>query len=375
MCADAPDTSGQQQAALMQAKLSEEQLAWAKEIYKEEAPARAEAAARNREVSDAALASMRQNDAVAKDYYDYQTGTFRPLEQQIVAASQEYDTPERRAAEAEAAGADVQMQVDAQRAATLREMQRSGVNPSSGKVMALQGSMDLGAAKAKAGASNQAVRNVEQQGYARRMDAANLGRGLASSQATSANIALNAGNSAAGSANSGLAALQSGTGTVMQGYAGAQSGLAGAANTYGSIAQQQAAAGGSGGALFGALGNVAGQFVGSKAGSSAIASLFSDKNMKEDVEPASDEAALDAVAGTPVALWKYREDSPAADGGKQHIGPMAQDLRETAGEAVAPGGTRIDPVNSNGLLMSAVRGLNKKVDNLAAQLGGNLKAA
>jgi hypothetical protein len=234
-----PDTSGQNQAALEQSKLSREQLDWAKEVYAETAPERAEAAARANAVSDAQLAATQQQTAIAADAYKDYTTTYRPLEQEIVAEAQGYDTPERRAAEAAAAGADVQTQVDAQRAATMREMQRAGVNPASGKIMALQGSMDLGAAKAKAGAANTAVRQIETIGAAKKADAANLGRNIASSQATNASLALQQGNSSVANAGAGLAATNSGTAAMQAGYSGAQSGLAGAANTYGNIATVQ----------------------------------------------------------------------------------------------------------------------------------------
>lgn len=101
--------------------------------------------------------------------------------------------------------------IAAQRGATMRAMERSGVNPASGKAMALQGSMDIGAAKAKAkaGAANAAMKAVEQQGYARRMDAANLGRNIASAQGTNASIASQLGAGAVGSANAGLGAATS----------------------------------------------------------------------------------------------------------------------------------------------------------------------
>lgn len=237
-----PDTSGQNQAALMQAELSKEQLDWAKEVYAETAPERAEAAARANAVSDAQLAATQQQTAIAADAYKDYTDTYRPLEQQIVAEAQAYDTPERRASEAAAAGADVQTQVDAQRAATMREMQRAGVNPASAKIMALQGSMDLGAAKAKAGAANTAVRQIETIGAAKKADAANLGRNIASSQATNASLALQQGNSSVANSNASLAATNSGQGGMQAGYAGAQSGLAGAANTYGNIAATNTAA-------------------------------------------------------------------------------------------------------------------------------------
>lgn len=252
------DNSGANAAALMQAQLSKEQLEWAKQIYGETAGERAQATAIADQVSRSQLDAQNLQNKVAQAGYEDYTNTYRPLEQKLVADAQNYDTPERRAAEAASASADVATSIAAQRGATMRAMERSGVNPASGKVMALQGSMDIGAAKAQAGAANQAMRNVEQQGYARRMDAANLGRNIASAQGTNASIASQIGAGAVGSANAGLGAATSGQGILNSGYAGAQAGLAGAANTYNQISQNQVAANSSSNSLFGGLGSAAG---------------------------------------------------------------------------------------------------------------------
>lgn len=239
---DAPDTSGQNAAAVMQANLSKEQLDWAKQIYAETAPDRAAASDRANAVSDAQLAATQQQTTIAGDAYSDYKNNYQPLEKTIIADAQGYDTPERRAAEAAKSSADVQTQVDAQRAATMREQERAGVNPASGKIMALQGSMDLGAAKAKAGAANTAVRQVETIGAAKMADAANLGRNIASSQATNASLALQQGNSSVANSNAALAAGNSGNASMQQGFSGAQAGLAGSAQTYGAISSAQGAA-------------------------------------------------------------------------------------------------------------------------------------
>ncbi|CAN7467953.1 hypothetical protein LJR175_003124 [Variovorax sp. LjRoot175] len=235
-------SSAQLYTAMQQAQLSREQLDWAKQVYSNEAPDRAEAQRIGTEVSNAQIEQMRQQtDLTRQANEDYRT-TYRPLEQEIVADAKNYDTPERRAAEAAAASSDVERSIAAQRGATMREMERAGVNPASGKTVAMQGTMDLGAARAKAGAANSASKAVEQIGYARRMDAANLGRNIASSQGTTAALAQQAGAGAMAAQQSILAAGQAGNANMNAGYAGAQQGLAGAGNTYGAVAGQQGAA-------------------------------------------------------------------------------------------------------------------------------------
>lgn len=357
------DTSGQNAAALMQAQLSKEQLDWAKQIYGETADERAAATAVADQVSRSQLEAQNLQNKVAQAGYEDYTSTYRPLEQKLVADAQAYDTPERRAAEAASASADVETSIAAQRGATMRAMERSGVNPASGKVMAMAGALDIGAAKAKAGAANAAMKTVEQQGYARRMDAANLGRNIASAQGTNASIASQIGAGAVGSANAGLGAAASGQGILNSGYAGAQAGLAGAANTYNQIASNQIKASQTSDGLWGGLGGAAGSI-----GAAAI-TKWSDRTMKEDIRQASTKSALQAVRDTPVALWRYKEDSKGADGGQQHLGPMAQDLQKNAGDEVAPGGKQIDLISANGLVMGAVQELAERVDSIAAKVG------
>lgn len=273
MCSSAPDTSGQQAAALKMSELSAEQLAWAKQVYAETAPDRAAAIQRANAVSDAQLESMDTQTGLAKDYDVYNKSTFRPLEQGIVADAQAYDTPERREAEAAKATAGVEMSLANQREASNRSLERSGVAPGSAKQLALTGAMDLGSAKLKAGAANAARTQVETIGQARKMDAANLGRGLASSQATSAGLALTAGNSASANGQAAGNINAQGNQIMTSGYAGAQSGLAGAAGAYGSAAGAGSSNSSSG--LWSAVGGVVGGIYGGPAGAAAGSKLGS----------------------------------------------------------------------------------------------------
>lgn len=365
MCSDAPDMSGANRAAEANADIGRESLAFYKQVYAEQAPERAKAAALNEQVSSAQLASMKQNDAISKDYWDYQKGTFRPMEEKIVADAQNYDTTARREDKAGQAVADVGMQVEVARQVNNRQMQRAGVNPNSGKMIAMNNQMALGEAAAKAGAANKAREAVEVQGYARKMDAANLGRNLASNQATSAGVALNAGNSAV--TNAGVTMTQASQAASMmgQGFSQATSANNSAGQLYSTAAQAQ----GKDSGLMGALGSVAGAYVGSPAGGKAIGDMFakSDKNAKEDIKPVNDEQALKAVENTPVSNWNYKPGM--ADGGN-HTGPMAQDVQKTMGDSVAPGGKQIDLISMNGITMASVAALSRKVDKLAKQTKG-----
>lgn len=349
MCADAPDTSGQNAAALAASKLSQDQFDWFKGEYERQAPERAEAQRRATEASDLQLSSAKENQEIARDYYDYQRSTFRPVEERLVKDATEYDTPERRAEAAQAAGAGVEQQVSAQRDASMRALARAGVDPSSGKMAATMGTQDILAAKAKAGASNAAEQRVEAQGFARRMDAASLGRGLASNQATSSQIASQQGSAGAATGQMPLQASATGAGLMQTGFSGALAGQQVAGNIYGDIARTQASSNNNG--AIGALGSIAGGFI-----------ARSDENAKEDIEDTSGSAAMRAVREMPVKEWQYKPEEGL--GTERHVGPMAQDVHAAAGEAAAPGGKNIDLVTMNGMAIAALQDVDRRLKKM-----------
>lgn len=80
--------------------------------------------------------------------------------------------------------------------------------------------------------------------------------------------------------------------------------------------------------------------------------------------------ALAQVEGTPVHDgWRCDPAKGGVDdGGKAHTGPMAQRVRQTLGEAAAPGGKSIDPVTMNGRMLAAVQALSKRVKKVEHRL-------
>jgi len=361
LCGSKTDTSGMNAAALANAQVAKDALDWYKQAYADQAPLRQQAADTAQTVSDAQLASMQQNDAISNDYWTYQKDTFRPLEGKIIADAQSFDSPERQKQNAARATADVQQAFDSSQGQMQRSLERRGVNPSSGTALALNNQASMQKAAAVAGASNKARTDTELQGYARKMDAANLGRNLASNQATSAGVAMNVGNSAVNNAGIPLTQAQSATTMAGQGFNTAIQGNNSAGGIYGQMAQIQNQDSG----LWGALGGVAGQFAGSAAGSAKIASFLSDKKAKKNIKPVSGTAALKAITATPVSSWRYQEGQ--GDGGA-HVGPMAQNVRKTMGETAAPGGKQIDLISMNGISMAAIAALDRKVQRLGKQL-------
>lgn len=378
MCKDAPDTSGMNAAAIANAEVARETLAWYKEKDAADKPMKQKLADVAYEVADQQLKSSKANDALAADYADYNKTTFRPLEQGIVADAQDYDTPEKRNAAATAAMADTNKAFAQTNDAAARRLAANGINPGSTRAMSVMQGQDVNQAVANAGAAFNARKGVETIGHARKMDAASLGRGLASSQATSAQVALSAGNNSVNNANAPLSASNAGAAAYAQGMNTVTNANQSAGNLYGSQANIQQAGGGG----LDALGNVVGQFAGSTAGSAKIAGWLSDENMKEDITTASPEQALKEVTDTPVSKWKYAPSKLAEAGipmgpemEGEHTGPMAQKVNATMGEEAAPGGKKIDLISMNGKSMLAIQALDKKVNKLAKMIeGGKIKA-
>ena len=345
MCSSAPDMTAMNTIAATQAKLSQEQLDWAKSIYADTAPDRAAATARANTVSDAQLAALNKQTALTDDYAKYNEDTFRPLEQSIVTDANNFNAPGRIDAAVGKAVADVNQGFSNVQGQQQRSLARMGVNPNSGKALALGNQTAIAQAAALAGASNKARTDTETLGRAIKMDAAGLGRNLATNQATSAGIALNQGSAAVTNGMQSGNITAQGNQIVTQGYSGAQSGLTGAASTYGNIASIQQKSDASNAELLGSMGKSAGM-------------VMSDKKAKKNVKKVSGKASLAAFKKMPVSNWDYKAGK--GDGGN-HTGPMAQDVQKGLGNSVAPGGKMIDPISLHGHQINAIKELDKRL--------------
>jgi hypothetical protein len=91
---------------------------------------------------------------------------------------------------------------------------------------------------------------------------------------------------------------------------------------------------------------------------SGISSMFSDKNMKEDIKPISPDDAVDKYKNMPISTWRYK--SGIGLGTQKHIGPMAQDFAAAFGGD----GHTISYIDALGSQAAAIKGLAQKVDDL-----------
>jgi hypothetical protein len=347
----APNTQGVNDAAVASARTGQEALEWAKRIYEQEAPARQAAADLDSRVANSQIAGMDFATAQAQEDAQRRRTVFNPIEDRIAGDAMNYDTPERRAEAATRASADVESAAGRSMMDLRRDALRYGANFDDGAARGGMVDLALGKARARAGASDAAVRNVEAQGHARMMDAAGLGRGVVSSQATQQQIATQAGNSAVGAAGAGLAATQSGHNLMQTGFQQNLAGVGQSGSLYGQAAQIRNT---SRGQDLNFMSNIFGSFM-------------SDANKKKRTgKDANDDKALAEVNATPVQEgWQY---DPAKggpdDGGVPHTGPMAQDVKRTMGEKVAPDGKVIDMVSMNGKLMAGMQALTKRLERV-----------
>lgn len=139
-----------------------------------------------------------RNQALAEEDIAYNRDTFRPVEQQLVDEAARFGTTAEQNRLAQQAETDVVSAYDRRRAATMDKLRQLGVNPASGNYAAMMADMDMEQAATQAGAANKARAAGRDLAFAKKVDVANMGRGLASQAATSYGIALNAGNSATG---------------------------------------------------------------------------------------------------------------------------------------------------------------------------------
>lgn len=349
--------------------LGEQQLAWNKEQYYNDKPLRDEISQTSVGLMQQQAKVAEQQQALADEYADYNRTTFRPLEQKIVADAEGFDTPERRAAAAEAARADVEGAFGSATAGLNRSLGRAGAAPGSGRSMSLMQDAALAKAGALAGATTGATRNVETVGAARMADAANLGRNLPSAQATAAGLGINAGTSATAAGTAAINQSAAGIPAVNTGFSGATSSALGAGSLYGQGAglyMKQAAMYAD---LAGDAAKGVGSFLGTPAGQAWISS---DRSKKKGTGKKADTAeALAEIERTPVEEgWQYDpERGGIDDGGRPHIGPMAQVVRQQMGEDAAPGGKVIDLVDMNGRLMAGMQELSKRMKRLERRGG------
>lgn len=212
------------QASKEMAAVARDQLQWEKDIYGEMKPYLTDYYNLSNQATQQQMELAGKSADQADEYYNYMLGTFRPVERSLVDESM-VDSAALQEEYANRAGADVQSQIGRQYDQIIRNAMRYGLTPQAATRQL--GATGIGGASAVAGAMNQGREQARQLSWAKRMDAAGLGRGLPGNQATSTGLALNAGNSAMGNAGAPLGlqmqmnqGYRAGVGTGLQGIQG-----------------------------------------------------------------------------------------------------------------------------------------------------------
>ena len=267
------------------------------------------------------------NEWAAADRERYKS-VFEPLQDDFIARATAWDTPERQAAQAAEARADVMRDAGLERGRRERQVAAMGVQPGSGRFAGLDRTRGVQTALAAAGAENMARGRTRTEAMNLRGNAVNLGSGLAVNPLSSIQVS-----------NQGMG---SGANSAMQGYRNQGSMLANQdALRMQSWQQNQMAQG----QMFGALGNIAG-----------MAMMSSDENAKTDKRPVR--GVLDAVKRMRVERWRYK---PGEGDGGEHIGTYAQDFTRETGLG---NGRQLGVIDALGVTLGAVKELAEQVDRI-----------
>lgn len=344
-----PDYSGiakaSEESAKISLQISREQTQWAREQYQQD-----------REVSDrvieASMARMEKEDEVGRADRQRYERVFQPLEKDLADEARAYDVPhegrqaakevrERGKFEAEEsagrAAAEVSRQTELARAAAQDRLEGFGIDPSQVRGGALDLSIRVNEATARAGAANstrtaitarteaearEAQRYAEAKGRAMKSEAINIGRGYPGQVAQAYGTAIQSGSQGV---NSGLQTTASGANTIGTGM-----GWAGAANT--SLGTQTGAltAGHNAAVKTFELNQKAkedqnkaiGSMIGTVAGV-AGSMMLSDEREKEGAIPVGE-----TYDGQTIHRFRYKGDDTT------QIGLMAQDVERSTPEAV-----------------------------------------
>ena len=210
------------------------------------------------EAADASIGIMNQQVEQGDAYFGHWQDNFRPLEQQMVADAANFNTEAYREGLAAQAAADSARAFSTMQGASDRNMRSMGVNPNSGRFASSNRVAGLAAAADRADAMNDTRFQAQQVGWARGLDAAGLGRGLAGASAAAYGGAAAAGQGAGAGFTNALGTAQQGlnygAGTVNQGFS---TGVGGYSNMVGSQASYAQGMNDSGLEVMGTIGGAA----------------------------------------------------------------------------------------------------------------------
>lgn len=308
-----PDMSGANAAAVGQMELARDQ--W--EDYKTTfAPVMLEQMQQQIDVGKNTYDLAREQQdfqlGLARKYDDRYWRDVAPIEDQLYEEARTFDTDAERERMAGLARGDVEQAFAGVRTQQRREMGRMGMNPSDPRYFAMNRELGAQQALATANAMNKTRQAAKDLGWARKTDAAALGRGLAGFSSSSSQMAQGWGGQGMQGAGMGMQGAQAALGGMNSTASSAGQNFQGAGNTYTNIAgiQQKSQA-----ANMEMLGTLAGG-----------AMAMSDRRLKTDIRRVGTLAN-----GIPVYSFRYKA------GGPQMTGVMADEVEQILPHAVVKG--------------------------------------
>ena len=308
----APLANASREAAEIQAGLGREQLDFAREQYGRNQPI-LEGIANNQ------IAAQQEQMDQARDYYNYQRDTFRPVEQGLVRDAQRFNTQAYQNDLASRAAADVGVAFNQTQGMNQRAMGAMGVNPNSGRFAGMQNASALQQSAARANAMTNARTGAEQMGYSRQLGAVGLGRNLGQTSLAAYGGASQAGGLAGNSAQSAgqnyMGNMAIGAGTIGSGQ---RMQLQGLGNVLNNQTQTYINTSGS------LLGDIGGALGGAAAAKTAF--FGSDRRLKENII----EVGVDQRTALTLYAFNYKGDADA----RRFVGVMADEVELVYPDAV-----------------------------------------
>lgn len=164
--------------------------------------------------NQAAIDAGAYQGEIATDQYDEYKNTYRPLEREVVADARNFDSE----AATDTAAGDAQSTVSSQLGLARDRLSRTaGYDPSSAAAQAAASNLELKGAALGAVAQNQARQAVKDKGYARKLDALGLGKGLVMNAETGMSNAANSATAIARNASAEANQAAAGAGALTSG--------------------------------------------------------------------------------------------------------------------------------------------------------------
>lgn len=186
-----------------QVRQADELLAFNKKTYEEGKTRQVGIDAINKQVIDQNLGLSKKAGERADEAYDFYKTTGRPVVEKTINESSTWDSQGNIDAARGRATADVEQQAEIAQKTNSDALRRMGVNPSSGRFMALQQSLQATKQATAAGAATGAEDQRRTQGVQLRQQASNLAQGFPAQSMAQAGQSSGTGGAAAGVAGAG----------------------------------------------------------------------------------------------------------------------------------------------------------------------------